>query len=122
MPTKQYTEGNRTGEYLLSEGNGGISRETVTITGGTYTAGQVLGKVSASGKYTAHDPAATNGSQHASAVLYNDVDASTADTEGVVTARLAEVTGAVLIWKGGIADAEKVTAISKLAEKHIIVR
>ena len=54
------TEATRAGEFLLSEANGTRSRESVTVTGGSYPAGQVLGKVTASGKYatTAMPPTA----------------------------------------------------------------
>jgi hypothetical protein len=39
------TETAHPGEYILSEGNGAISRETVTLTGGSFPAGQVLGLI-----------------------------------------------------------------------------
>jgi hypothetical protein len=40
-----YTEGLHTGEYLVSEANGYLSREVATIAGGNYVAGTVLGKI-----------------------------------------------------------------------------
>ena len=36
------TETTRAGEFLVSEANGKRSRETITVTGGPYVAGQVL--------------------------------------------------------------------------------
>ncbi|MDD9976515.1 MAG: head decoration protein [Boseongicola sp.] len=58
------TEGQHTGEFIVSEGNGTISRETVTILNGrTLEAGAILGKVTASGKYREIDPVATSGAE-----------------------------------------------------------
>jgi hypothetical protein len=116
------TESIHTGEYLLSEGNGAISREQVVIAGGDYPAGQVLGIITASGKYTAHDPAAADGSEVAAAILYGPVDASVADADGVITARLAEVNDDLLTWKAGISAPDKAAGIATLATNDIYVR
>lgn len=43
--TTVITEGRRTAEYLISEANGHRSREQVTVTGGNYEAGTVLGQI-----------------------------------------------------------------------------
>jgi hypothetical protein len=60
------TEGRYAGECVVSEGNGRISRETITVLSGqNLEAAAVLGKVTASGKYKALDPAASDGSQTA---------------------------------------------------------
>jgi hypothetical protein len=90
------TEATRAGEFLLSEANGTRSREPITLTGGSFPAGQVLGKITASGSYTAYDSAATDGSESAAAILYEAVDASTADATGVGIVRDAEVKAARL--------------------------
>jgi hypothetical protein len=61
MPELQ--EGRYAGEFMVSEGNGRISREIITVLSGeTLQAATVLGKVTASGKYKALDPAAIDGS------------------------------------------------------------
>ena len=74
------TEGRYAGEFIVSEGNGKISRETVTVLSGqNLQAGAVLGKVTASGKYKALDPAAADGSQIATVILYDAVNASAAE-------------------------------------------
>ena len=63
------TEPLGTGAHLLSKSDGFLSRETVTLLAGTaYAAGSVLGKITASGKYTLYDNAAADGTQVASAV------------------------------------------------------
>ena len=102
-------EGRYAGEFVVSEGNGKISRETITVLSGeTLQAAAVLGKVTASGKYKALDPAA--------------VDASAADAEGVAIVRLAEVNAAELVWPEGITGGEQTTALGELAALTIIAR
>jgi Bacteriophage lambda head decoration protein D len=116
-------EGRYAGEFIVSEGNGSISRETITVLSGqTLEAAAVLGKVTASGKYKALDPAAVDGSEAAAAILYDGVDASAADTEGVAIVRLAEVNAAELVWPGAITGGEKTTALGELAALNIIAR
>lgn len=110
-------EGKRTGEFLISEGEGAISREAVTIKkrAAVYEAGTILGKVAATGLYKAYDPAATDGSETAVGVLYETTDASAADTVAVAIVRLAEVDGTLLV--GDVASAK-----DDLAANHVIVR
>ena len=114
MPELQ--EGRYAGEFIVSEGNGTISRESITVLSGEILeAGAVLGKVTASGKYKALDPAATDGSQVAVGILYDAVDASAADAEGVAIVRIAEVNAAELVWPDGITPTEQTTALAQLA-------
>jgi Bacteriophage lambda head decoration protein D len=111
------------GEFIVSEGNGSISRETVTVLSGEILeAGAVLGKVTASGKYKALDPAAVDGSEVPAGVLYDAVDASVADAEGVAIVRLAEVNAAELVWPDGITTGEQTTALGQLTALTIIAR
>lgn len=111
------TEGQHAGEFLISEASGTRSRESITVTGGSYPAGQVLGKITASGKYTVYDAAVdpADGSETAAAILHSAVDASSADAKGVGIVRDAEVRGTDLTDNdaGGTAD---------LAAVGIIVR
>ena len=94
-----FTEGNYTAEFVLSEANGKRSRETVTVaSGNTLVAGQVLGKVTASGKYADYDADAVDGTETAVAVLYADCDASAADAEAVALVRDAEVYADKLVY------------------------
>jgi hypothetical protein len=119
----ELTEGRHAGEFLVSEGNGRISREIITVLSGQIlSAGTVLGKVAASGKYKILAPAADDGSEVAAAILYGAVDASGGDAEGVAVLRLAEVNAAELVWPDGIEPAEKATALGELAALHIIAR
>ena len=121
MPELQ--EGRYAGEFVVSEGNGSISRETITVLSGeTLEAGAVLGKVTASAKYKALDPAAADGSEAAAGILYDRVDASAADAEGVAIVRLAEVNAAELVWPDGTTGPEQTTALGELAALTIIAR
>lgn len=115
-------QGNQALEFLLSEANGERSRDVVVITGGDYKAGTVLAKVTASGKYTEHDPGGAGGIETAAAVLGYDVDALAADHTGVVFVRDCEVSDEVLVFIGAIAGGDRADAITSLATSGIIAR
>lgn len=87
------TEGKYTAEFLLSEGNGSISREQITVAAaaGAMVEGTVLGKITASGKYVAYSNAAADGSEVAAAILYRGVADSAADQQAVAIVRQSEV-------------------------------
>lgn len=91
------TEATRAGEFVISEANGTISRDEITVVSGqNLVAGTVLGKITASGKMAAYSDVAVDGSQTAVGVLYAPVDASAADAAGVMIARHAEVVAGAL--------------------------
>lgn len=87
------TEGKYTAEFLLSEGDGFISREQIVIAAaaGAMAPGTVLGKITASGKYTAYNNGASDGTEVAAGVLYAGVADLAVDQPAVLIARLAEV-------------------------------
>lgn len=93
MPT--LTETNHTGEYLLSEGNGEISREQEIIVQPTtrVLSGTVLGRITASGKLAPYSNANADGTQTAVAILHNELAprASAGDIKATVIRRSAEV-------------------------------
>ncbi len=93
------TEGKHPTEFLLSEGEGKISREVVTIAAAAtaLVAGTVLGKITASGKFVAYSNAASDGSEVAAGVLYANVPDSAADQKAVAIVRLAEVAAINLV-------------------------
>lgn len=118
-----FTEGRHPAEYILSEANGYRSREVGTLlTGNKLTPGTVLGRITASGKLTVLTPGASDGSQTAAGVLYDNVDATAADKPAVYHARDAEVNGLALTWPAGISAPNKTAAITALAALGIIVR
>lgn len=112
-------EGVHNAEFLLSEGNGQISREVVTISSG---AGVVLPGT----LLTAANAPVTRGSGGtigtAVKVVKDYVDATDADAKAVVFARHAEVAGDQLAWPTGTTSGEKTAAAASLAAAGIIVR
>jgi hypothetical protein len=91
-------ETNRAGEFLLAEGNGYISRAEITIAAaaGAMPAGQVLGKITASGKYVAYNNGASDGTEVAAGILYAPVADLAADQTAAAIVRHAEVSSAML--------------------------
>lgn len=209
------TEGQHSGEFIVSEANGSLSRETIILAEGqAYKAGHVLGKVNTAaavgaavagntgngaisgvtangnakeGKYLAvciepatnggtfevedpdgivvgtaaigvafagpvgftiadgatdfvagdkfaitvtlgvpkykeYDPDNTDGSQVARALLFDNVDATDDDKEGVAITRLAEVNAAELIWFDGATDDQKKAGLKQLDRHEIVAR
>ncbi|AAU90988.1 MULTISPECIES: head decoration protein [Methylococcus] len=102
-------------DVLLYEVGEQWSRDRVTIAAGADLAlGSVLGRISASGKYKLHDPAAADGSQNAVAVLLANAAAAGADVAAPVIARGAVLDANGLVWKSGITDPQKATARAAL--------
>ena len=121
------TEGRHAGGFLVWEAFRDYTREVITIaTGGTYPVlepGTVLGKITASGKYAAHDPAAVDGSETAVAVLWGPADATLADATVVALARgPAVVNGKDLVFVGTPTALEITAAHSALATLGVLTR
>ena len=116
-----FTEDPHAGEFILSEANGYLSRESVTIESGqTLKAGAVLGQVSGSGEYREYNPGNADGSETAVAVCYAYVDASGGAEEQTIVARLAEVDSNRLVWFDGASEAQKTTGKGELAAESNI--
>ncbi|MBI3143814.1 MAG: head decoration protein [Pseudogulbenkiania sp.] len=110
------TQAPRTGEFLLSVGNAGISMEIVTLAAGpALKSGQLLGIVTATSEYAAYSNAAADGTEVAAAVLYAPQPERVAATKAAAVARLAEVHGEQLVGLDAPARAD-------LAARFIIVR
>lgn len=120
MPVLNETR--RAGDFVLSEANGNLSRDSIVIDTGVHLPGTVLGKVTATGKHVALAPAATDGSQNAAAVLRAHADASEGDVNAVGYTRLAEVRADMLVWPAGISDEDKTEALQALAGAFILAR
>lgn len=116
------TEGNHSAEFLLSSEEGLSLDAGVLITGQNLLAGTVLGKITASGKYTKHATGAADGSQNAIAILYDDTDATSIDKPITVVSRVAEVIDSKLIYMTSISAPNKALAIAALAVNQLIVR
>lgn len=75
-----------------------------------------------SGKYKEYNPANTDGSQTAVALLLDAVDATGADKPGVIIARQAEVNAAELVWFSGATDNQKAAGAGQLRLQSIVAR
>ncbi|MCW2319191.1 hypothetical protein M2322_004760 [Rhodoblastus acidophilus] len=120
-----FTENPHAGSFLLAiDDEGNLSRDSAVIASGAGVLypGAVLGKITASGKYTLRDASASDGSQTAAAILYDRVDATSADAAAVIVARHAEVRGSALIWKASDTTAQKTAGLASLASAMIIAR
>lgn len=122
------TQGPRALAFVLSEGNGMISREIVTIASGAgkLDPGTVLGQVTASKKFVA-SPAAEvvgkEGAETATAILAYGVNATSADVEAVIIKRHAELKEPMLVFDASVSDANKKAAkLAQLATATIIAR
>src|SRR3972149_735594 len=95
------TEKRGAGFHMVSEANGNLSREQITIDDGVLEVGTVLGMITSSGKYVQVDLSASDGSEVASAVLFSSVDASFVDVEVAAHLRDCEVLGSELVYPTG---------------------
>ena len=119
------TQPPRMGDTLKYELDPNYTREVVTLLAGTaYPTGAVLGKITASGKYTLSPATGADGSQTAVAVLLYPVNATLADAVGIVVTRgPAIVSRAALAYEATVNDAAKIAAkITQLATVGIIAR
>ena len=66
-------------------------------------------------KCVAWDPTTFDGRHQVAGVLYDNVDASTADTDGVIVARDAEVRAGDLQWGSAITAGEQEVAKAEMA-------
>jgi hypothetical protein len=112
------------GDLLKYEEESLYSRDQVTVAAGqNLRIGTVLGRVDANGKVKALDPAATDGTQIATAVLLQSVDATTGDkSSGIAVTRQAIVAHHALVWPAAITAEEKATATAQLETVGILVR
>jgi hypothetical protein len=116
-------EGRHTGGFLVWEAFRDYCRETVTIAAGTLEPGSVLGKITATGHYAAHDPAATDGTETAVALLWGKADASAGAIAAVALVRgPALVNRHDLIFAGSPSEIEIAAAHAALKAAGIIVR
>ena len=114
------TETPHAGGFLVWEAFRDYTRETITIATGTLDPGTVLGRITTSGKYAAHDPAAV---ETAVAVLWGKADASGGDALGVALVRgPAIVNGHDLVFAGTPSAPEIAAAHAALLGAGILVR
>ena len=124
---KTFTTATDAGEHVISEANGRASRDEITlaaqIVGFVIQPGTVMGKVTATGHYVPHAPAAADGSQNADGISFSRVEfEKNATRRGVNHSRDSEVNGKKLVWAAGITGPQKTAAITALAAKGVLVR
>lgn len=123
-----YTVENPAGDVIGSGAPGAAFADdigfTITAGGTAFAAGDGfdVAVTIGAGKFKPLAPAATDGSEIAAAVAYAAVPAAAADARGVVSARLTAFKGAALKWPAGITAAQKSAAITRLANRDLIVR
>lgn len=118
------TQGRNLGDVLKYEAPNLYSREAATVAAGqNLTIGTVLGRATADGKLSALDPAATDGTETAAAVLATDTDATLIDRDDAIAiVRHAIVARGALTWPAGITAPQKAAAEAQLVALGILVR
>lgn len=118
------TEPLNLGDLLKYEAPSLYSRERVTVVSGqNLPLGAVVGMVTATGKVKQIAPSATDGTQLATGVLMQAVDAALAERpDGLMVARHAIVSNHALQWPTGITTAEKQAAMAQLKALGVLVR
>jgi hypothetical protein len=106
-----------------------ICREAVVMAqgNGKFPAGTILGRITAAGatlgQFKPWRPEATDGSQNAIAILFQDVDTTSKAVKRTITARHTEVQRSALSIVGAaVTDAQKNAAYAQLAVNTIIMR
>ncbi|MBY0350818.1 head decoration protein [Tabrizicola sp.] len=116
-------EGKHPGGFLVWEAFRDYTRETITIASGLLEPGTVLGRITASGKYTAHDPAAVDGTETAVALLWGRADASAGEVVAVAVVRgPAIVNRHDLVFAGTPTEGEIAAAHAALLAAGILLR
>jgi hypothetical protein len=116
--------------YIVSEAQDAyLCREAVTMAQGygKFPAGTILGRITAAGatlgQFRPWRPEATDGSQNALAILFQDVDTTDKAVKRTITARLTEVQRSALSIVGApVTDAQKNAAYAALAVNSIVMR
>lgn len=115
-------------DVVKTEGPNRISRDEGILASGTSALvsipGLVVGVVTASGKLAPFNPAASNGTENATAILLETVDASAADKRVVLLSGVggAEVVLQSLVWPVGITTTQKTAALAALKNRGIVAR
>lgn len=111
-------------DVVKNEGRNRISRDEGVLASGSgvLRPGRVLGKITTSGKLVPLAPAASDGSQNASCILLENVDATSADQRVVVLSRHAEVVIQSLEWPAGINATQQAAALAAFEAKGVVAR
>lgn len=115
MPT--VIQGKHEGEFIgeLAMSIGYHSDAITVISGQNLQAGAVLGRITASGFFTALNPGAADGSQTAAGILVPNCNATAGNTTSRALLRgPAIVNRNDIVFAGGVTAPQQVTAVSQL--------
>lgn len=103
LQTQSFTEPKGVNDLILQD-FGDYSKETVIIASGNnlFLIGEVLGIVTASGKYAKYNDGATDGTEIAVAVSLEKGDATTADVKVAIEKRNATLRKSGLVFASGV--------------------
>ena len=119
----QITEGKHPGGFLVWEAFRDYTRETITVATGSLEPGTVLGQITASGHYAAHDPAAIDGTETAVALLWGKADASAGAVPAVAVVRGPAIANRHdLVFAGTPSEGEIAAAHASLRALGILIR
>lgn len=111
------------GHFCLGESDYERSRETVTVAAAApaMVAGQLLGKITASGKFTVFAPAASDGTEVFAGLLWDDLADSAADAKAVRVYRDQPVNGNALAGYSALTTPQKTALIAAAKAMGIII-
>ena len=111
------------GHFCVGASDYDRSRETVTIAAAApaMVAGQLLGKITASGKFTVYDPAAVDGTETFAGLLWDDVADAAADQKAVRVYRDQPVNGNALAGYSALTTPQKTALIAAAKAMGIII-
>lgn len=115
--------GRGAGHFCIGQSDYEMSRETVTIAAAAtaLAAGALLGKITASGKFVAYNPAGADGTEVFAGILWDDVADSAADQKGVRVYRDQAVNGNALAGYSALTTPQKTALIAAAKAMGIII-
>lgn len=115
--------GRGAGNFCIGQSDYERSRETITVLANTAAmeAGQLLGKVTASGKFVPYAPGAADGSEIFAGLLWDDSALSTSDRKAVRVYRDQPVNGNALHGYSALSTPQKTALIAAAKAMGIII-
>jgi|GEM_PF-2595770 len=122
MAQTPIVEGNHAGAHLVEVPTLAITRKKITLLSDqNLKAGAVLGKITIGGKYKELNPAATDGSEVAAGILFDNEHADGADKEVLADLRHFVANKQEVVWKAGMTAGEITTATAELDALSIVL-
>lgn len=111
------------GHFCVGELDYERANETLTVAAAApaMSAGQMLGKITATGKFVPHAPAAADGSENFAGILWADLPDAAADQLATLTVREATVNANALGGWAALTTPQKAAAIAAGKALGIII-